>query len=92
MNSNQLKRIRADVQSSLKTVVGKPPWVQIPYPPPCSTAPGVRPHAEFVVLDPQRLATSLSGADTSVLMQGEWREICFYGIASLGGVIFNAWD
>ncbi|GHE75582.1 hypothetical protein GCM10014715_33150 [Streptomyces spiralis] len=49
-------------------------------------------HAGFVVLDPQRLTTPLSDLDTSVLTQGEWRQIRFYGIASLGGVIFNAWD
>ncbi|EFG64349.1 hypothetical protein SSBG_05132 [Streptomyces sp. SPB074] len=48
--------------------------------------------AGFTVLSNERLATPLSGVDTSVLTQGEWREIRFYGITTLGGVLFNAWD
>lgn len=46
----------------------------------------------FTVLSRERLATPLSDVDTSVLTQGEWREIRFYGITTLGGVLFNAWD
>ncbi|MEU1418094.1 hypothetical protein [Streptomyces sp. NPDC005731] len=46
----------------------------------------------FVVLDCEQLTMPLSDVDTSVLTQGEWREIRFYGITTLGGVIFNAWD
>ncbi|MER7196168.1 hypothetical protein [Streptomyces flaveolus] len=34
----------------------------------------------------------LSDVDTSVLSQGEWREIRLYGITTLGGTLFNAWD
>ncbi|MER5597715.1 hypothetical protein [Streptomyces sp. NPDC002265] len=49
-------------------------------------------HAGFVVLNREQLTTPLSDVDTSVLTQGEWREIRFYGITTLGGVIFNAWD
>ncbi|MFE9708297.1 hypothetical protein [Streptomyces sp. NPDC005930] len=40
----------------------------------------------------ERLATPLSDVDSSVLTQGEWREVRFYGITTLGGVLFNAWD
>ncbi|MFD5891970.1 hypothetical protein ACFWHQ_39320 [Streptomyces sp. NPDC060334] len=46
----------------------------------------------FTVLSSERLATPLSDVDTSVLTQGEWREVRFYGITTLGGVLFNAWD
>ncbi|MGW0087358.1 hypothetical protein [Streptomyces sp. NPDC003393] len=49
-------------------------------------------HAGFVVLDREQLTTPLSDVDTSGLTQGEWREIRFYGITTLGGVLFNAWD
>lgn len=48
--------------------------------------------AGFVVLDREQLTMPLSDVDTSVLTQSEWREIRFYGITTLGGVIFNAWD
>ncbi|MEH0517379.1 MULTISPECIES: hypothetical protein [unclassified Streptomyces] len=46
----------------------------------------------FVVLDRAQLTLSLSDVDTSVLTQGEWRGVRFYGITTLGGVLFNAWD
>ncbi|MFI1445400.1 hypothetical protein [Streptomyces fructofermentans] len=49
-------------------------------------------NAAFVVLNREQLTTPLSDVDISVLTQGEWREICFYGTTTLGGVIFNAWD
>ncbi|WP_181140828.1 hypothetical protein [Streptomyces sp. Ru62] len=45
-----------------------------------------------MVFDREQLTTPLSDVDTSVLTQGEWHQIRFYDIASLGGVIFNAWD
>ncbi|MFE2050983.1 hypothetical protein ACFXAS_21065 [Streptomyces sp. NPDC059459] len=48
--------------------------------------------AGFTVLSSERLATPLSDVDTSVLTQGEWREVRFYGITTLGGVLFNASD
>lgn len=48
--------------------------------------------AGFTVLSSERLGTPLSDVDTSVLTQGEWREVRFYGITTLGGVLFNAWD
>ncbi|MFJ6841104.1 hypothetical protein ACIQRE_00375 [Streptomyces griseoluteus] len=38
------------------------------------------------VLDAVRLQP---GADVT---HGEWREIRFYGITTLGGALFNAWD
>jgi hypothetical protein len=46
----------------------------------------------FVVLGRGQLTLPLSDIDTSVLTQGEWREVRFYGITTLGGVLFNAWD
>jgi hypothetical protein len=46
----------------------------------------------FVVLDRAQLILPLSDIDTSVLTQGEWREVRLYGITTLGGVLFNAWD
>ncbi|WP_189815028.1 hypothetical protein [Streptomyces olivaceoviridis] len=46
----------------------------------------------FVVLSGEQLATPLSDVDTSVLTQGEWRQVRFYDITTLGGVLFNAWD
>ncbi len=48
--------------------------------------------ADFVVLSSELLATPLSDVDTSVLGPGEWREVRFYSITTLGGVLFNAWD
>ncbi|KOT91089.1 hypothetical protein ADK86_24355 [Streptomyces sp. NRRL F-5755] len=49
-------------------------------------------HAGFTVLTHEQLTMPLSNVDTSVLTQGEWREVRFYGITTLGGVLFNAWD
>ncbi|MEV8550186.1 hypothetical protein AB0L04_10210 [Streptomyces glaucescens] len=46
----------------------------------------------FTVLDRGRLALPLTEFDTSVLTRGEWREVRHYGITTLGGVLFNAWD
>jgi hypothetical protein len=48
--------------------------------------------AGFTVLSSERLATPLSDVDTSVLTRGEWREVRLYGVTTLGGVLFNAWD
>ncbi|MDX3800474.1 hypothetical protein [Streptomyces sp. AK04-3B] len=48
--------------------------------------------AGFVVLDRAQLTLPLSDVDTSVLTRGEWREVRFYGVTTLGGVLFNAWD
>ncbi|MDX3496807.1 hypothetical protein ACKI1I_23385 [Streptomyces turgidiscabies] len=48
--------------------------------------------AGFVVLSSERLATPLSDVDTSVLAQNEWRQVRYYGITTLGGLLFNAWD
>ncbi|CAK7279830.1 hypothetical protein SGPA1_10608 [Streptomyces misionensis JCM 4497] len=48
--------------------------------------------AGFVVLSNELLATPLSDVDTSALGPGEWRELRFYSITTLGGVLFNAWD
>jgi hypothetical protein len=46
----------------------------------------------FAVLDRVRLTAPLADIDTSVLTQGEWRHVRFYGITTLGGVLFNSWD
>ncbi|MEV4436647.1 hypothetical protein [Streptomyces sp. NPDC049585] len=46
----------------------------------------------FILLSSEQLATPLSDVDTSVLGPGEWREVRNYGITTLGGVLFNAWD
>ncbi|UQI49689.1 hypothetical protein M1P56_35460 (plasmid) [Streptomyces sp. HU2014] len=46
----------------------------------------------FVVLSSELLSTPLAGVDTSVLGPGEWYQIRYYGVATLGGVLFNAWD
>ncbi|MFC8709480.1 hypothetical protein ACFUCQ_06000 [Streptomyces sp. NPDC057197] len=45
-----------------------------------------------MVLNSEQLATPLSDVDTSVPTQGEWRQVRFYDITTLGGVLFNAWD
>lgn len=57
-----------------------PPWAH------AFTDPG------FVVLDRAQLSLPLSDIDTAALTQGEWREVRFHGITTLGGVLFNAWD
>ncbi|WP_318536229.1 hypothetical protein [Streptomyces glaucescens] len=57
-----------------------PPWAH------AFTDPG------FVVLDRTELTAPLADIDTSVLTRGEWREVRFYGITTLGGVLFNSWD
>ncbi|MGP3975672.1 hypothetical protein ACTWQF_17000 [Streptomyces sp. 8N114] len=48
--------------------------------------------AGFVVLGREQLGMPLTDVDTSVLSQGEWREIRYFGVTTLGGVLFNAWD
>ncbi|MEV0449201.1 hypothetical protein [Streptomyces sp. NPDC050600] len=48
--------------------------------------------AGFVLLSDERLATPLSDIDTSMLTRNEWRHIRSYGITTLGGALFNAWD
>ncbi len=45
----------------------------------------------FAVLGRAQLTLPLPDVDTSVLTRGEWREVRFYGITTLGGVLFNAW-
>lgn len=46
----------------------------------------------FVVLDRARLTLPLRAVDTAVLTPRDWRLIRSYGITTLGGVLFNAWD
>ncbi|WP_240667669.1 hypothetical protein [Streptomyces luteoverticillatus] len=46
----------------------------------------------FMVLGSEKLATPLSRIDTSLLTQGEWRQVRYHGVTTLGGVLFNAWD
>ncbi|MFE5589629.1 hypothetical protein [Streptomyces sp. NPDC056549] len=48
--------------------------------------------AGLTVLTSERLATPLSGLDTSMLTKDEWRHMRTYGITTLGGTLFNAWD
>ncbi|WP_156723514.1 hypothetical protein [Streptomyces apocyni] len=48
--------------------------------------------AGFTVLSRERLMTPLRGVDTTTLTRGEWREVRFYDVDVLGGVLFNAWD
>ncbi|MCA6095327.1 hypothetical protein LE181_24570 [Streptomyces sp. SCA3-4] len=44
------------------------------------------------VLTGEQLATPLSRVDTSALSRHEWRQVRLYGVGTLGGVLFNAWD
>ncbi|WP_181796283.1 hypothetical protein [Streptomyces sp. WELS2] len=48
--------------------------------------------AGLTVLDRERLTTPLSAVDTSSLTRAEWRQVRLYGLTTLGGVLFNAWD
>ncbi|MBD0742794.1 hypothetical protein [Streptomyces sp. CBMA152] len=48
--------------------------------------------AGFVVLSREQLATPLADVDASALSQAEWRQVRHHGVATLGGVLFNAWD
>ncbi|MEE1820206.1 hypothetical protein PUR59_34995 [Streptomyces sp. SP18ES09] len=48
--------------------------------------------AGLTVLTRERLDTPLSAVDTSTLSKSEWRHIRDYGITTVGGVLFNAWD
>lgn len=57
-----------------------PPWAHV------FTSTG------FAVLSSEQLATPLAHVDTSVLTQSEWRQVRSYGITTLGGLLFNAWD
>ncbi|WP_058043100.1 hypothetical protein [Streptomyces roseifaciens] len=49
-------------------------------------------HAGFVVLEREQLVAPLSAVDTSALTKSEWRDVRYYGITALGGLLFNAWD
>jgi hypothetical protein len=53
---------------------------------------GVFTHLGFASLGPAQLTRPLRDVDTSVLTQGEWRQVRSYGITTLGGVLFNSWD
>ncbi|MFI9721712.1 hypothetical protein ACIHFE_18975 [Streptomyces sp. NPDC052396] len=48
--------------------------------------------AGLTVLGDGQLAMPLSEVDTSVLSEGEWRQIRFFGVSTLGEVLFNSWD
>ncbi|MFK8845281.1 hypothetical protein [Streptomyces sp. Ac-502] len=48
--------------------------------------------AGFEVLRSEQLATPLTSLAPSALTEGEWREVRFYGITTVGGVLFNTWD
>ncbi|MDX2706416.1 hypothetical protein PV350_26710 [Streptomyces sp. PA03-6a] len=48
--------------------------------------------AGFTVLSSEQLNAPLAQVDTAVLTDMEWREIRFWEISTLGGVLFNSWD
>ncbi|MFD7630134.1 hypothetical protein ACFV7Q_29615 [Streptomyces sp. NPDC059851] len=48
--------------------------------------------AGFTVLTGGQLAVPLAGVDTAVLSPVEWRQVRLYGVTTLGGLLFNAWD
>lgn len=58
-------------------------------PPPWSD---VFPASGFDVLTAEQLGTPLADLDTSVFSRAEWHQIGYFGITTLGGVLFNAWD
>ena len=49
-------------------------------------------HAGFVVLQREQLIMPLSDVDTAALTKGEWDEVRYYGVTTLGALLFNAWD
>ncbi|MFE6283123.1 hypothetical protein [Streptomyces sp. NPDC057877] len=46
----------------------------------------------FVVLPDAQLTMPVSDLHASALTKTEWRQVRYYGITTLGGVLFNAWD
>lgn len=46
----------------------------------------------FLLLSVEQLSTPLSEVDTAVLTDMEWREVRFWGVTQLGGVLFHSWD
>ncbi|MFF5441937.1 hypothetical protein [Streptomyces achromogenes] len=48
--------------------------------------------AGLTVLGRERLTTPLSAVDTSSLTRVEWRQVRLYGLTTLGGLLFNAFD
>jgi hypothetical protein len=46
----------------------------------------------FLLLSAEQLSTPLSEVDTAVLTDMEWREVRFWGVTQLGGVLFHSWD
>ncbi|WP_263636949.1 hypothetical protein [Streptomyces sp. CoH27] len=44
------------------------------------------------MLDRAQLTLPLPDVDTYVITKAEWRAVRSYGITTLGGVLFNAWD
>ncbi|MFF8833256.1 hypothetical protein [Streptomyces sp. NPDC015131] len=48
--------------------------------------------AGFTVMGGELLATPLAETDTSTLTRAEWRNVRSYGVTTLGGILFNAWD
>jgi hypothetical protein len=46
----------------------------------------------FTVMPRSELLAPLSEVDTTALSDMEWREVRFWEITTLGGVLFNAWD
>ncbi|EFL22646.1 hypothetical protein SSOG_02360 [Streptomyces himastatinicus ATCC 53653] len=58
-------------------------------PPPWS---GVFPASGFDVLTAEHLGTPLADLDTSGFSRAERHQISCFGITTLGGVLFNAWD
>jgi hypothetical protein len=46
----------------------------------------------FIVLSAEQLNAPLTDVDTAILTDMEWREVRFWEITTLGGVLFNSWD
>jgi hypothetical protein len=49
-------------------------------------------HSGFTVMPRSELLAPLSDVDTTGLSEMEWREVRFWKITTLGGVLFNSWD
>ncbi|MFI0820417.1 hypothetical protein ACH4TX_29635 [Streptomyces sp. NPDC021098] len=48
--------------------------------------------AGFDVLTAEYLGTPLADLDSSGFSRADWRRISYFGITTLGGVLFNSWD
>ncbi|MFF7652609.1 hypothetical protein ACFZCY_22805 [Streptomyces sp. NPDC007983] len=46
----------------------------------------------FDVLTAEHLGTPLADLDRSGFSRADWHQISYFGITTLGGVLFNSWD